>query len=123
MGIVFLVSGLVVALAGYAVGTIQIHAELADHQFESHESKLADLFPVVPIAMYWIAFGVGSALLGTAFTLAAVCRGNYRAKWFARSALTVSILWCLGMAPWGLVIGLPVLAAMWIKRREPDAQG
>ena len=108
-----LYAGPLIGLVGTIIGMIQAFSTLSTGSADP--AALAD---DISIAMISLGIGVIAGLIGLIIVLIAFYKFNYRKPSFFWNTIALSIVWCIIIFPYGLIVGLSMLIVFCSRKNE-----
>ena len=85
---------------------------------ENNNADPSALAHNISLALNAILIGLLVGLPGAILILIALLRSKNRERWFYRWAIILSVIWCLLIFPYGMIVGLPIAILFLMKRSE-----
>jgi len=110
-----LLAGPLFGAVGTIIGMIRAFSTLSMGDGNTDPSALAgDISIALMTTLYGAAFG----LIGVVLVSIALFRRANRERWFFKSVVALSVLWCLLLFPVGLAVGIYLLVVFWARKGE-----
>ncbi|MDA7621949.1 MotA/TolQ/ExbB proton channel family protein [bacterium] len=110
-----LLAGPIFGVIGTVIGMIGAFNTLAEGDGSADPNELASN---ISMALMTTLYGAAFGLVGVAFVCTALYRRSNREKWFYRTVVTLSVLWCVLLFPIGLLVGIYLIRIFSARKAE-----
>ena len=111
---IFLLSGQLWGLLGTVIGMIGAFNTMS----EAGAADPSELSGFISFALTTTVVGMVCSIIGSLVSAIAVVFTGYRRRWFYSWAIGLSIVWCIGAFPLGLIPGLITISFFTSRRAE-----